>query len=375
MKDKILIKANSIFPKTLGGEKYVSGVGQSTKLLLNSLSHKKNLNFRIELYSSGLNSFGSTMKEYGFKSHYFFLPQTIGTQLTKIEPWFVKYIYKCDLLHIPHNFDVVHKDVRFVATIHDTYLYDQSLKTGNKHYVKAFKDTALHSVGIVTCSENSKKDIVDRFNVPEEKVTVIPWCYRDNFCQLNDSETSAELKSLKIDFPYFVSVSCAGKRKNIRNLLIAYRHFLEGKHNMPKLVLLWGNPPSALLQEFDKEIKNKDVIFLNYISDHQLVALYNGALCTMYPSRYEGFGFPILESFACGTPVMTCNNSSLPEVGGNLAIYVGEDNIDEMVQVMELFSNGKYDIEKFRLQTKAYLKQFSPDIMGNRYCSFYQKFL
>ena len=67
----------------------------------------------------------------------------------------------------------------------------------------------------------------------------------------------------------------------------------------------------------------------------------------MYPSRSEGFGFPILESFAYGTPVMTCRNSCLQEIGRDVALYVGEDNVDEIVDVMKYFEKNLFNIRNF----------------------------
>ena len=98
-----------------------------------------------------------------------------------------------------------------------------------------------------------------------------------------------------------------------------------------------------------KKYLKKKIIFLSYVSDETLLSLYNGASVTLFPTLSEGFGFPILESFACGTPVMTCRNTSLPEVGGDVALYVGENDIDEMVDVMRLFENMKYDTEEFNI--------------------------
>ena len=84
---------------------------------------------------------------------------------------------------------------------------------------------------------------------------------------------------------------------------------------------------------------------------------------------------PILESFACGTPVMTCRNSSLPEVGQDAAIYVGEDGIDEMVDVMRMYESASYDIGLFQTKSEAVLNQFSWDNTAKRCIEVYDKCL
>ena len=114
---------------------------------------------------------------------------------------------------------------------------------------------------------------------------------------------------------------------------------------------------------------------MHAVSDQDLVVLYNGALGTLFPSRYEGFGFPILESFACETPVMTCRNSSLQEVGGELALYTGEDDIDTMVDIMKALYENKYDKDEFVSKTKPFIQRFSWDKTAENYVTFFKKYL
>ena len=142
-----------------------------------------------------------------------------------------------------------------------------------------------------------------------------------------------------------------------------------------KLVLVWSNPPKSILNLCQKNIENSDIIFLKYISDKDLVSVYNGATATFFPTRYEGFGFPILESFACNTPVVTCRNTSLPEVGGNIALYTDEDGVDEMSYYMELFENENFDLHLFREQAKNYIKRFSWENTALQYVELYKSLL
>lgn len=121
---------------------------------------------------------------------------------------------------------------------------------------------------------------------------------------------------------------------------------------------MWSNPPQDILQTYAKEISDLKIVFLKYVSDEYLRSLYNGATLTMYPSRSEGFGFPILESFACGTPVMTCRNSCLQEIGRDVALYVGEDNVDEMVDVMKYFEKNLFNMELFKKCLTIYCRLF-----------------
>lgn len=119
--------------------------------------------------------------------------------------------------------------------------------------------------------------------------------------------------------------------------------------------------------------------FRVYNTDNQLIIhsifVYNGATATFFPTRYEGFGFPILESFACNTPVVTCRNTSLPEVGGNIALYTDEDGVDEMSYYMELFENENFDLHLFREQAKNYIKRFSWENTALQYVELYKSLL
>lgn len=110
-------------------------------------------------------------------------------------------------------------------------------------------------------------------------------------------------------FYKLLQVSCSHPRKNIETLIKAFIQF-NSKKREHKLVLVWSNPPKSILNLCQKNIENSDIIFLKYISDKDLVSVYNGATATFFPTRYEGFGFPILESFACNTIIVEANRKN-----------------------------------------------------------------
>ena len=369
---KLLIKAAGITNPSWRG--YNSGVGRSTYLLLDALN-KKQLPFTLELYVNGFSSLNFDFYNWKFKHFRFPVPGSLGCKRTKIEPFCRKMFMKNNLLHIPHNLDVVLPTERYVVTLHDVIGYDDAVTTHNVEEMKKWENMAKNAVGIMTCSNCSKNEIVKKLQVSPDKVTVVYWgICRDKFYKENENTTNIKLHNLGIDFPYFVSISCAHPRKNIRTLLKAYREFAKctSRH---RLVLVWSNPPQDILEEYSREISEGQIVFLNYVSDQDLVSLYNGATCTMFPTRSEGFGFPILESFACGTPIMTCRNTCLEEVGQDVALYVGEDNIEEMVSVMNMFETNSYDNALFLQKSEKLLTQFSWDRTADEYIKFYEKYL
>ena len=376
MKKTLLIKANGIANARKSG--IISGVGRSTQKLLSALNKIDDIPFNIKVYVNGISGIGFDFYGWKFPHSLFPMPVSWGNEKTSLEPWYRKHFMKYDLLHIPHNDDWVYRDEKFVVTMHDVFEYDVALSEGNQPVLKKWQTMAYDSVGIMTCSEYSKGEILKRFKIAEEKISVVYWgTSTDVFYQNDKKETNVHLNSLGVKGPYFFSVSCAHPRKNIRILLKAYRKFkvLNEQSSCNKLVLVWNNPPEDLLIEYAKEIGEGSVVFLNSVTDDDLRALYCGATCTMFPTRAEGFGFPILESFACGTPIMTCRNTCLEEVGQDVALYVGEDSIDDMVNVMMEFEHDEYDMSKFIVDSKRIVDRFSWENTAREYINFYQKYL
>lgn len=366
---KLLIKANGIANARKTG--FITGVGRSTQKLLSALNEIEDLPFDVEVYVDGTSGIGFDFYNWKFKHSIFPVPVKWGNELTNIEPLYRRYCKKYDLLHIPHNDDWVWTGERFVVTMHDVFEYDAAVANGNTAVQKKWETMAYDSVGIMTCSNYSKGEILKRFNIPEDKITVVYWGTATDIFYVEDSQVvQSRLKELGIYGKYFVSISCAHPRKNVRTLMKAYREFLSTNPEH-KLVLVWGGFPEELQDEYKKEIEEGKIIILGAVSDDDLRILYNGASCTMFPTRSEGFGFPILESFACGTPIMTCRNTCLEEVGQDVALYVGEDDVEAMVDVMNMFERNEYHIDSFHEKSKSITKRFTWENTAKEYIDFY----
>ena len=250
-----------------------------------------------------------------------------------IEPLWRRIILKYDLLHLTGNYGHVWENEKYVVTIHDLRSFHAGKDT-SKQYWKSAK----YSRGIVTCSTYTKDDIVKTFGVPSNKVTVIPWGIDHNLFYPRREEKINEVKSrLGISGKYFFSCSCNLPHKNTDYVLAAFRQFIK-ENNDCTMVFTWGNPKKEFTDEYAKEINEGRVKFLNFVTDEELATLYSGALATIFVSSYEGFGFPILESMACGTPCVTCRNTSLEEVGSDKAYYVKEKDVDAITEAMHHFA-------------------------------------
>jgi len=196
------------------------------------------------------------------------------------------------------------------------------------------------------------------------------------FHYINDKdELKTKINSkFKIKNHYFLSVSCNAERKNTHLLIKAYIQLIE-QNPINDLVLVWDNPPESVLRLIEKAGIEKRIHFLSNVTDEELAWLYNGTTALFYPSSYEGFGLPIIEAMACGAPVVTCNNSSIPEVGGHAALYMEKPEVENILTFLEKFENGSIDIAD--LSTKG-IKQascFKWSKTASEYIPIYKKYL
>ncbi|HSX40267.1 MAG TPA: glycosyltransferase family 1 protein [Candidatus Saccharimonadales bacterium] len=206
---------------------------------------------------------------------------------------------------------------------------------------------------IFTISQASKNDIIEAYGIPAEKVIVT---YPGIKAQ-SEKRKMKNKQTTKSPTPYILFVGTLQPRKNIERLIEAFAK-LEKKN----LELVIVGKKGWLFEEIlaaPKKFGVEDrVKFLDFVSDAELAKLYKNALMFVLPSLYEGFGLPVLEAMQHGCPVITSNVSSLPEAGGDAALYVDPTNIDDiagkMKQLLESESLRKELIEKGYKQVKKF---------------------
>ncbi len=251
------------------------------------------------------------------------------------------------LFHGPANLAPVRCVEKAIITIHDAMFVLRP--EAHLHCPREGVQVAAHAhrcAAIVTCSEASKRDIARAFGVPVTKIHVVAWGY-DRTTFRPEPDTLALRSRLwarhAIERPFWLAVSCSMGRKRSDVLLDAYLS-LGVRPAPPRLVLVWPQAPSAIRAKAARTGGGR-VVLIDAVADAQLRDLYCGAQVCWFPSEYEGFGLPVLESMACGTPVVTTNSSSLPEVGGPAAHYLEGTSREELCSAMRAVMRGDLPLE------------------------------
>ncbi len=194
---------------------------------------------------------------------------------------------------------------------------------------------------LIAISEYTKQRIVERLGVPPEKVTVIPNGFDQRFSPRGATEIENVRQALGLpDRPYLLCVGSLEPRKNLLRLLRAWRKVVESTAGDVELVVAGAVASSRVFGSVSLDPLPPRTHFTGYVSDEHLPALYSGALALIYPSLYEGFGLPPLEAMACGTPVVTSNGTSLPEVVADSAVLVDPENVASIAAgIQQILSN------------------------------------
>ena len=250
-----------------------------------------------------------------------------------------------------------------VATIHDVipYIYPKTSSVLDWLIYRLWLPLAVCRLdAIVTDSEQSKRDIVRYLRVSPQKVTVVPCAAAPRYQVLDTAVTFPILAKHNIQSPYILYVGSIEARKNLPRLLEAFAEILNWSSKW-KLVIVgarkWkSSPVYDTMQQLGLA---EHVQFTGYVDEEDLPALYNGADLFVFPSLYEGFGLPVLEAMACGTPVVTSNRSSLPEVAGKAAVFVNPEDASSIAYGIKAALENPGMRSKLSLDGLVQAQQFS----------------
>lgn len=250
--------------------------------------------------------------------------------------------YNLDILHCTSNTAPIFCDIPLVLTLHDIIFLEPRDKNNKSVYQnmgwlyrrKVVPRILNRCKKIITVSEFEKQNIINKLSIPEKRMAMIYNGYNEWFKPLRDV---ADIYQSYIAKPgYFFFLGNTDPKKNTERTLIAYSKYLE--KSTIKRNLLMADLDKAYLDGIIERnhIENirEQIVMPGYIVNSDLPYIYNSAFAFLYTSLRESFGIPLLEAMACGTPVITSNTSSMPEIAGNDAILINPENPEEITEKM-----------------------------------------
>ena len=257
----------------------------------------------------------------------------------------------CDLVHfLAHGDATARATVPYIVSVLDLIplrfpeLYAAKNADWRFHLARKLELDAIRGArGIIAISEATKRDVVQILGVPAERIAVTPLATSDRFQPrpFNSATWKAagravrERYALPVDAPLLLYVGGIDPRKNTRflvDLIARLRARAAAGAQPPVLAMVGSYERDDQLPRLQQQIRDNGVEagvrLLGYVSDEDLVLLYHAADLAVFPSLYEGFGFPVLEALACGVPVVAGNNSSIPEVASDAGILVEDNDTD-----------------------------------------------
>ena len=236
--------------------------------------------------------------------------------------------------HVPRNTGVpFFSNLPVIVTIHDIIPHVFPQKYLNNILERIYYETAIRvsikrAQKIITISEFSKQELIRHYRVKPEKIAITLLAYNKAFRKIHEGSLLKPVQEkYNIHDKYLLAIGGSEYRKNMQRLIHVYqKHFSHAY----KLIVIGGKWRDTDLP--GKYASDINIRFLTNIPEEDLIAIYNMAEVFVFPSFYEGFGIPVLEGMACGVPVVTSNVSSMPEVGGDAAIYFDPYNEDDMAE-------------------------------------------
>ncbi len=278
---------------------------------------------------------------------------------------------KADLFLSTDGWMPLHTKVKTVDVIHDLNFeyYPKDLPFWYRlYYLTYFRRFAKKATRLATVSEYSKTDLINKYNIPAEKIDVVYNGCNESFKAVDNARQIKIREKYSNGKPYFVFVGSLHPRKNLKNLFLAF-DILRNKNIELKLLIVGAK------RWWTKDINNTyeslkykaDVVFTGRLDSQNLNDVISSALAMTYVSNFEGFGIPILEAFGCETPLITSNITSMPEIAGDAALLIDpaspQSIADAMLQIATDENLRQELITKGRKRKELYSWQKSADLL------------
>jgi glycosyltransferase involved in cell wall biosynthesis len=289
--------------------------------------------------------------------------------------WYLRYptldrlMGGVDVVFLPNqNFASVSKDVPMVVTAHDLSfeLFPKTFGWKQRfwHYLVDFRSLIKRSASVVAVSESTKEDIIDTYRVQPGKITVIPSGYDKN-CRVIDRNSEQLIdvqRQYELPFKFILSFATFEPRKNLISVIEAYEEFIKQNPDSLYHLVLAGSPgweKRELYTRIRTSVVHSRIHAIGFVADLDKPAVYNLASVFVYPSFYEGFGFPPLEAMACGVPVITSHSSSLPEIVGDAGILIDPYRPQEIFNAFEALLKDRELGDSLRTKGLARATEYS----------------
>jgi len=254
-----------------------------------------------------------------------------------------------------------------VTTIHDL-AFEHLPETFNRRSWMQLRLTVRRTAGraahIITVSEYSRRDISRTYGIPPERITVTPEAAPPHFAPVtNETELRRIRESYRIQENYILSLCSIQPRKNLVRLIDAYSCLrgVRREVKLPQLVLAGkrGWLDNETFRAAERNALGHDILFTGYVPEPDLVGLYSGASCFVYPSYFEGFGLPVVEAMQCGVPVIAGNRTSLPEVVGDAGLLFDPFDTQALVDALTQVTSDPAIRAKLRTKGLERAKYFN----------------
>lgn len=321
-----------------------------------------------------------------------YLPTAFPTHKPGLRALWEQAILPARLLR--HHVDVVHSPVNVVpaarirghvVTVHDLSFvtHPENFPPTKRQYQRWFTRLSVSRASrVLTDSESTRRDLMSYFDAPASRVTTVYPGVTAGFRRPAPEHLRAVRERAGLTRPYFLHVGTLQPRKNLTRLVEAFASARE-QDRLPHVLVLAGGKGwmyEGLLRRVRELGLRDEVLFPGYVDVADLPAWYAGADALVYPSLYEGFGFPVVEAMACGTPVVCSNVSSMPELAGDAALLVSPHDVPAMAAALgriasdhhlrrELAERGPTQARRFTWESTARGVQEAYRSVGARSCA------